>query len=434
MFNRKNLFGQERTCSHAGSRLRITILVAILAVSCLHMQVPVFANGGISENSPIFTEGATTTRSIEENTPAGRNIGDPVRATDADGDALLYEICEDWDWKSFSIDSASGQIRTKAALDFETKNTYELFIFVSDSASGPSRNAEIIVTINVIDVDETLIPVSGEGERSTNNALTNPITDVTGRVRQQPQSISPAVEESLLDVENSDGTPPEATPPFVGPNPVPKRGIIQECPVGWQRSDRFAGRTRRVLLYEVNLEMDLQNRVSIYKPIAVAVYVHPDEALENLEGWKLQVALPYNHHRDYLLTAENAVVVDAKIEGVEGGFAFIANPEETPFPMTAIEFMGSPVPVPGFDYRLYDETGRRVDFGISCYKRRDIFQALKEMEDPKVLRKVELESFDWDSPYIRSEWTVPVPVNGFPGAPSLRRGSLVGKWAALKKQ
>ena len=106
--------------------------------------------------------------------------------------------------------------------------------------------------------------------------------------------------------------------------PKPKRRILQDCPVGWQRSDGFAGRNRRVLIYEVNVEMDMRNRVSIYKPIWVAIYVHPDEGLENLDDWKLSVALPYNHHREYLLTAENSVVVDA--EFVEGGFAFIENP------------------------------------------------------------------------------------------------------------
>ena len=156
----------------------------------------------------------------------------------------------------------------------------------------------------------------------------------------------------------------------------------------------------------------------------------PTKDLRTWEGWKLQVALPYNHHREYLLTAENSIVVDAKIEGIEGGFAFIENPEEDPFPMVGIGFTGSPAP--GFDYRLYDDEGRKVDFGISCYKRGDIFQVLKEMEDPRVLRQVLLGSFDWDAHYLRSEWTVPVPVN-VPGSPSLQGVNLVGTWANLKK-
>ena len=216
------------------------------------------------------------------------------------------------------------------------------------------------------------------------------------------------------------------------PPPTPKRKIIiYQCPVGWQRTDGFARKIPRVIIYEVNLGMDMSNRVSIYKPTSIAIYVHPDEGLENLEGWKLQVALPYNYHREYLLTAENSVVVVSKIEGVEGGFAFIANPEEDPFPMVGMGFTGALVP--GFDYRLYDDRGRKIDFGIACYKRGDIFQVLKEMEDPRVLRNVLLESFDWDQWFLRSEWTVPVPVN-VPGAPSLQGVNVVGKWADLKKQ
>ena len=212
--------------------------------------------------------------------------------------------------------------------------------------------------------------------------------------------------------------------------PEPPRKIIYECPVGWQRTDSFARKTQRVIIYEVNLQMDMRNRVSIYKPISVVIYVHPDEALENLDGWKLKVAVPYNLHRDYLLTAENSVVVDANIEGVEGGFAFIENPEEDPFPMVGMGFTGALVP--GFDYRLYDDTGRKVDFGIACYKQGGVFQALKDMEDPRVLRNVLLETLDWDAvTYIRSEWTVPAPA---PAAPSQVKGNIVGTWADLKKQ
>lgn len=66
-----------------------------------------------------------------------------------------------------------------------------------------------------------------------------------------------------------------------------KKPRIFDCPVGWVRSDGFAGRNRRALLYEVKVDMDIHNRISIYKPVWVAIYVHPDEALENLDGWKL---------------------------------------------------------------------------------------------------------------------------------------------------
>ena len=256
-------------------------------------------------------------------------------------------------------------------------------------------------------------------------------TPRTSQLQDTPEGGQPPNQNPLDDLsgQQSSVQNPSVNPPVdTSPQTPPKRKIIiQDCPVGWVRSDGFGGRNRRVLIYEVNLEMDLQNPVSIYKPIWVAIYVHPDEGLENLQGWKLQVALPYNRHREYPLTAENSVVVDANF--VEGGFAFIENPEEDPFPMTGVGFTGSPAP--GFDYRLYDKTGRKVDFGISCYKRFDVFQVLKDAEDPRVLRQVLLESFDWNSHYLRSEWTVPTPA---PAAPSLIKKDIVGTWADLKKQ
>jgi len=308
----------------------------------------------------LYFPSDATTRSISKGAAADTNIGDPVSATHWRTDVRLTYSLEGTDAALFRIDASTGQLKTKAGVNYNTKNTYSVTVKVKEENDGVVRSSDTIsITIN----------------------------------------------------------------------PPKRRIIIQECPVGWVRSDGFAGRTRRVLIYEVNLQMDISNPVSIYKPVWVAIYVHPDEALENLDGWKLQVALPYNHHSEYLLTAENSVVVDAGF--VEGGFAFIENPEENPFPMVGIGFTGSPAP--GFDYRLYDETGKRVDFGISCYKRGDIFQVLKEMEDPRVLRKVLLETFDWDAHYLRSEWTVPVPVNA-PGAPSLHGVNLVGKWADLKKQ
>ena len=357
-------------------------------------------------NAPMFTEGTSTSRSVVENTPAGQNIGAPVAATDADNDTLTYTL-GGADASSFGIVSTSGQLRTSAALDYETKNSYSVSVSVSDGTGGSDS---ITVTINVTDVDEPLSPPPPPPP--------------------PPQTDTPA--EETTNQPSSENTPPPVTPP--------KRRIIHQCPVGWVISDGFGGKTRRALLYEVKLDMDIHNPISIYKPVSVAIYVHPDEGLENLDGWKLQVAIPYNHHREYLLTAENSVVVDAGF--VEGGFAFIANPkpEEDPFPLTGQGFfpmvgMGfTGALVPGFDYRLYDEAGRKVDFGIACYKRGDIFQVLKNMEDPRVLRKVLLETLDWDAAiYIRSEWTVPVPVN-VPGAPSLQGVNLVGKWADLKKQ
>ena len=333
----------------------------------------------------------------------------------------------------------------------KAKRIYTLGAFSTDERATPSRTVTVTPlidapgtpgTLNVERVEDTAIltwsPPSDADEEIlryeysddggstwTSTGSTDTTYTVTGL--EPGETYTFLVRAVYVDGGTSRIISPRSQSSNAAVLNFPKRRIIQECPVGWVRSDGFAGRNRRVLLYEVKLAMDIGNPISIYKPDWVAIYVHPDEGLENLEGWKLQVALPYNQHREYLLTAENSVVVDAGF--VEGGFAFIENPEEDPFPMVGIGFTGSPAP--GFDYRLYDETGKRVDFGISCYKRGDIFQVLKGMEDPRVLRQVLLETLDWNVHYLRSEWTVPMPA---PAAPSLVKKSVVGTWAALKKQ
>ena len=99
--------------------------------------------------APAFT-GDKTTRSIAENTPAGVNIGSPVSATDTDGDTLIYGL-SGVDATSFRVVSTSGQLKTHAPLDYETKNAYSVTVTVSDG----SRTDTIIVTITITDVDET---------------------------------------------------------------------------------------------------------------------------------------------------------------------------------------------------------------------------------------------------------------------------------------
>ena len=60
---------------------------------------------------------------------------------------------------SFSIDRATGQISTKAALDFETKNTYMVTLTATDPGN---LSTTVNVTIKVTDVDEApMIMVGG---------------------------------------------------------------------------------------------------------------------------------------------------------------------------------------------------------------------------------------------------------------------------------
>ena len=108
----------------------------------------------VDENvAPAFPS-ETATRSIAENTAANTNIGDPVAATDPNGDTLTYSL-EGTDAASFGIDGSTGQLRTLAALDFETKTAYTVVVKATDPG-GLSDTVD--VTINVTDVVEE-VPV-----------------------------------------------------------------------------------------------------------------------------------------------------------------------------------------------------------------------------------------------------------------------------------
>ena len=118
----------------------------------------------IYNHAPQF-DGDPPTYEIAENTAANEPVGDPVTATDPDNtaenpdtDTLTYSL-QGQDASSFTIDSSTGQIKTKDALDHETKDTYHVAVFVRDSRdirgnSDTMDDNSIDVTINVTDVNE----------------------------------------------------------------------------------------------------------------------------------------------------------------------------------------------------------------------------------------------------------------------------------------
>ena len=86
----------------------------------------------------------------------GKTSAVPSAATDADNDTLTYSL-SGTDADAFSIVSTSGQLQTKAALDYETKSSYTVTASVSDGKGGSDR---ITVSINVTNVNEIDPPLS----------------------------------------------------------------------------------------------------------------------------------------------------------------------------------------------------------------------------------------------------------------------------------
>ena len=115
-------------------------------------SVPMEASGAVTtptNNAPEFAAGEDGARSVAENTAAGENIGAPVMATDTDaGDTLTYTL-GGADMASFDIDGATGQLMTKAALDFETKDSYTVEVMADDGNGGTDTTTVIITVTDV---------------------------------------------------------------------------------------------------------------------------------------------------------------------------------------------------------------------------------------------------------------------------------------------
>ena len=120
------------------------------------------SDSGFVNAAPVFpdqdflTEGDqsdTTSREAPENTKAGRNIGAPVSAQDEDDDLLVYTL-SGADAASFGIGRNNGQLKTKAPLNYEARNSYTVVVTATDPFGAMDS---IVVTINVTDEDDPAV-------------------------------------------------------------------------------------------------------------------------------------------------------------------------------------------------------------------------------------------------------------------------------------
>ena len=135
----------------------------------------------LTNNAPVFSE-ATATRSVPENTEADIDFGTAVTASDANNDDLTYSL-GGTDAASFGIVAASGQLQTKADLDYESKKSYEVAVTTADPSDATDS---IIVTINVGNVDEDGTVSLSSLQPQVGAELTAELSDLDG----EPTTIS----------------------------------------------------------------------------------------------------------------------------------------------------------------------------------------------------------------------------------------------------
>ena len=109
-----------------------------------------------TNHPPVFPS-PETSFSVNENTPPGQDIGIPVTAFDDGGERLTYTL-DGPDAAAFDL-FVANQFRTKAELDYETKDSYRFVVSVRDSRNDAGEadtetDDTIEVTITVVDLDE----------------------------------------------------------------------------------------------------------------------------------------------------------------------------------------------------------------------------------------------------------------------------------------
>ena len=118
-----------------------------------------------ANSQPVFREGATATRYVEEDHLPGETAGrTPVEdisrelaVTDEDPNAIHAFTLKGADASYFDIEvgaNGGGHLMTKARLDYETRNTYTVVVTADDGSGEANATASITVTIEVKDLDE----------------------------------------------------------------------------------------------------------------------------------------------------------------------------------------------------------------------------------------------------------------------------------------
>ena len=137
------------------------------------------------DQDPVEPEDqADAEREVPENSDSGTFVGDPVTATDDNGDTLTYTLWDEdggttGDSASFSIDRATGRIMTTEKLDHEGEGVdegYAVLVRATDPAGIPGvahddrdlgNSDTVMVNITVTDVDEVPV-IDGEDAVSFN--------------------------------------------------------------------------------------------------------------------------------------------------------------------------------------------------------------------------------------------------------------------------
>ena len=142
--------------------------------------------------APSFDDGATAARSVDENSPAGTDVGAAVLVTEPDtGDTLTF-VLSGTGHELFTVARAGGgaqlRVAAGAALDHESTASYTLTVTVTDGKDAAGRadravDDSITVTVTVNDVNDPGVVTLSSLAPQVGTPLTARLADSDGGVK-----------------------------------------------------------------------------------------------------------------------------------------------------------------------------------------------------------------------------------------------------------
>ena len=240
------------------------------------------------------------TRTVAENTSAGKTVGSPVVATDENGDTLTYTLTDadgstDGDPALFSIDWGTGQIMTKGPLDHEMKDTYTVVVRATDptgipgaESAVPDNSGTVTVIITVTDVNEAP-DVMGDAAVTFDETTGNIDTALDTYTADDPDDGAPT---STWSVDGADGSKFTAAggelkfkkkPDYENPTDANKDNVYE---VTVQASDGKKTGMRKVMVSVTNADEDGVVTLSKVQPVVgipvKATLTDPDGSISKL--------------------------------------------------------------------------------------------------------------------------------------------------------
>ena len=163
-----------------------------------------------SNQRPVFAEGSSTVRLVEENTealtdpdddgieednPADNVGGGPVVATDADDDTANYTLTGS---DMFRVrDNGQIEVSDEADLDYETSRSHTVTLTADDGTGEANGTASITVNIHVTDLDERPTITSRSDSAAIGEQTIEYVENSTGPVirlmARDPEGVTPIV-------------------------------------------------------------------------------------------------------------------------------------------------------------------------------------------------------------------------------------------------